>query len=603
MKRLFLAACLLLASLAAKAQYIDFAYPLFGNHLDGLPAVSFVGPYSGTPILGDFIYFDGSNWVSLNKPADGTYAVTFTAGVPSWAIGGGGGYATVQDEGVPLTQRTTINCVGAGITCSDSGGVTVFTVPAAAGAVSLQGSSPGTPDTGNWNVTGVGTSTHDNIHATLTPGLFLSNTQAALVGQQQEYSPSLKFCGAGWNTGGGASETDCWQMFSRPIAGNPTTEEFSVQTSLAGAAYVETAKLNSAGKLTLGVGGATDGQVSLMGATSGSITVTPATGALSTTTLTLPAISGAAQIVQASSPGTTQTGAFHLGGVVSMFSFDDIRSVATDVLTLDNATASDAVNTMQFSPAIRFDAHRWNTSAGGSDKTEQWRIFAAGAGTTTTSATLRFDASVDGGAFSNKFLFDSNGNMTTSGTLTTGNIAPGSASTIQWSSRAILSSPVDGKVNARLAASTLGSGIFDAGAHQISGANGDLMTFTHTEEQLTLSTTGTTTDTTANLLPANAIIDAVVFRITTTITTATTVAIGDATTPTRFSSTGSGTPCGAANLSATATGICFFQADQTGAAGPRQTAAAKIRVTTDVNPGAGVIRLVVYYHTWTAPTS
>lgn len=37
---------------------------------------------------------------------------------------GGGGYATVQDETAGLTQRTTINFTGAGVTCVDNGGAT-----------------------------------------------------------------------------------------------------------------------------------------------------------------------------------------------------------------------------------------------------------------------------------------------------------------------------------------------------------------------------------------------------------------------------------------------------------------------------------------------
>jgi len=44
------------------------------------------------------------------------------------AAGGGGGYTTVQDEGTPLTQRTTINFTGAGVTAADSGGITVVTI-------------------------------------------------------------------------------------------------------------------------------------------------------------------------------------------------------------------------------------------------------------------------------------------------------------------------------------------------------------------------------------------------------------------------------------------------------------------------------------------
>lgn len=47
--------------------------------------------------------------------------------------GSAGGYSTVEDEGTPLTQRTTVNFTGAGVTCSDSGGETVCTVAGGAG--------------------------------------------------------------------------------------------------------------------------------------------------------------------------------------------------------------------------------------------------------------------------------------------------------------------------------------------------------------------------------------------------------------------------------------------------------------------------------------
>lgn len=38
--------------------------------------------------------------------------------------GGAGGYATIQDETTPLTQRATVNFTGAGVSCVDSGGAT-----------------------------------------------------------------------------------------------------------------------------------------------------------------------------------------------------------------------------------------------------------------------------------------------------------------------------------------------------------------------------------------------------------------------------------------------------------------------------------------------
>ena len=44
------------------------------------------------------------------------------------------GYLTVEDEGTPLAQRTTINFVGAGVTSTDSAGKTVVTIPGGGGS-------------------------------------------------------------------------------------------------------------------------------------------------------------------------------------------------------------------------------------------------------------------------------------------------------------------------------------------------------------------------------------------------------------------------------------------------------------------------------------
>lgn len=118
-------------------------------------------------------------------------------------------------------------------------------------------------------------------------------------------------------------------------------------------------------------------------------------------------------------------------------------------------------------------------------------------------------------------------------------------------------------------------------------------------ELLTLSTGGATTDTAANLLPANAVIEAVVVRVTTTITTATDWSVGDPTTGTRFCSAN-------ATLVSGTTSVCLNHmsgAVTTLAAGPSQAAAAKVRITTTGTPGAGAIRITVFYHTFTAPTS
>jgi hypothetical protein len=115
-------------------------------------------------------------------------------------------------------------------------------------------------------------------------------------------------------------------------------------------------------------------------------------------------------------------------------------------------------------------------------------------------------------------------------------------------------------------------------------------------ELVTLSTTGTTTDTAASLLPANSILEAVVARVTTTIAGATNWRLGDATTAGRFSAAST-------SLTAGSTAVGTVQADQTGAAGPRQTTAAKLRITTTGTPTAGALRVTVFYRQFVAPTS
>jgi hypothetical protein len=50
-------------------------------------------------------------------------------------------YTTVEDEGTPLTQRSTINFVGAGVTATDSGGKTVVTIAGASGRFGIADSN------------------------------------------------------------------------------------------------------------------------------------------------------------------------------------------------------------------------------------------------------------------------------------------------------------------------------------------------------------------------------------------------------------------------------------------------------------------------------
>lgn len=117
-------------------------------------------------------------------------------------------------------------------------------------------------------------------------------------------------------------------------------------------------------------------------------------------------------------------------------------------------------------------------------------------------------------------------------------------------------------------------------------------------EEITLATGGLTTDSSANLLPATSIIEAVTAYVTTTITTTTNWALGDSGLGTRFSSASTG-------LAAGSTVVGLNHRDTSAATpGPVQTAAAKLRITcTGSNPGAGKIRAFVFYKTYRAPAA
>lgn len=130
-------------------------------------------------------------------------------------------------------------------------------------------------------------------------------------------------------------------------------------------------------------------------------------------------------------------------------------------------------------------------------------------------------------------------------------------------------------------------------------SNGAKITKGWVTENLTLNTGGTTTDTTIDI-PANSILDALVWRVTTTITTAANYNIGDPTTSNRFVDTSTSLTSGN-----TGVGLRHMEGSRTtDASGPVQGGStAKIRVTTNVNPGAGAIRLTLFYTSFTPPTS
>lgn len=110
-------------------------------------------------------------------------------------------------------------------------------------------------------------------------------------------------------------------------------------------------------------------------------------------------------------------------------------------------------------------------------------------------------------------------------------------------------------------------------------------------EDITLSTSGTTTDSTSGLLPGNATIVAVYGEVRTTITTAANYSIGITGTGTKFASASTNITAGTFSLAQNQ----WDGAISTSATGPTVGASdTTARITTNANPGAGVVRLHVF---------
>jgi hypothetical protein len=127
-------------------------------------------------------------------------------------------------------------------------------------------------------------------------------------------------------------------------------------------------------------------------------------------------------------------------------------------------------------------------------------------------------------------------------------------------------------------------------------ANGGQWIRDSKSEEVTLSTLAATTDSSTNLLPANARIEAVTAYVTETITGSTDWELGDATVAGRFSAPD-------ATLTAGTSVVGLVHMDQTGTAGPRQTTAAKVRITATGTATAGKVRITVWFSQFVAPTS
>lgn len=87
----------------------------------------------------------GGNIVYVWPTDDPTAGQVLSAGAPSGGVSvldwvdqsAGSGYATIDDEDTPLTQRTTLNFEGAGVTCADDTNQTTCTIPGGSSVAQL----------------------------------------------------------------------------------------------------------------------------------------------------------------------------------------------------------------------------------------------------------------------------------------------------------------------------------------------------------------------------------------------------------------------------------------------------------------------------------
>lgn len=86
----------------------------------------------------------GAAWVSTALPScsGATNALAYNTSTNAFScntISGGSGYATIQDETTPLTQRATVNFTGAGVSCVDNSGSsrTDCTISGGSGSVNV----------------------------------------------------------------------------------------------------------------------------------------------------------------------------------------------------------------------------------------------------------------------------------------------------------------------------------------------------------------------------------------------------------------------------------------------------------------------------------
>lgn len=123
----------LTAGLSSTLNDLTASYNAFtGSHNTGSFTGSFTGSVAGTAATASYVNLVAGPNITINQVGT-AFQIS--------GSGGGSGYTTVENEGSPLTQRTTIDFVGAGVDVTDAGGKTVVTITGASGSLAAAGNN------------------------------------------------------------------------------------------------------------------------------------------------------------------------------------------------------------------------------------------------------------------------------------------------------------------------------------------------------------------------------------------------------------------------------------------------------------------------------
>lgn len=158
---------------------------------------------SATPSLGQVPMGDTDGSYILTKPNAGSgIQLDFANGVftiSATGAGTGGGYATIQEEGSPLTQRTILDVVGTALTASDTGSKTQLTAHTSVNSIAVTPTNGQIPIGNGTNFTVTSPTAGQGIQLSLGSGIL--NISASGAGQGYENKTSSFTAVAGWSYG------------------------------------------------------------------------------------------------------------------------------------------------------------------------------------------------------------------------------------------------------------------------------------------------------------------------------------------------------------------------------------------------------------------